>query len=216
MHRIGAIVIGLALCGFGAAGLAGVGSVFPGSGLGGGMGAGLLATIVVVFGVGLIAAAAVDGPTASTALVVLGAVFVIAGLLGLFALDRYLVGSLRVALAHVVFCLVAGSLCVSVGMYGRLTGQLPADNPYRLRGGGRNRLSQLWHDEDLTQTTPPGPEAAARRLRRTEELAEAEYAVAEGTATPEQTDQVMEDSARRAEERRNAAWRSFTQGSGAD
>ena len=67
-------------------------------------------------------------------------------------------------------------------------------------------MARIWHGEDFAQEPVTDPAAAERRLDEISELAEAEHAVAEGEASPAQEREVLADAARRAEERRTAAW----------
>lgn len=53
---------------------------------------------------------------------------------------------------------------------------------------------------------PPSQDEAIARIAEINDLAEAEHAMAEGEATPEQEAKVIEDSVRRGSERRRVSW----------
>jgi hypothetical protein len=207
VHRIGAIVVALVLWAFAALGFAsGTGFVTTHGAHALGMtGNGLLSTISVVFGVALVVGAMIGGPVVSTTCVVVGGLFVLSGLANLIVLNGPY-NLLAFTMPNIVFSLVVGLALLVIGLFGRGSGQLPADNPYRRARGG-NPMSRIWHDEDLAQGSEIDPEDAERRLAEISDMAHAEHAVAEGTATPEQEHKVLRDAERRAAQRRRAAWR---------
>jgi hypothetical protein len=207
VHRIGAAVVALILWAFAILGfLSGTGFVTTRGAHALGMtGNGLLSTISVVVGVALAVAAVLGGPIASTVCVVIGGLFVLSGLLNLIVLDGPH-NILAFTMPNVVFSLVIGLILLVIGLFGRGSGQLPADNPYRQLRGGANPLSRIWHDEDLAQGVTDDPAAAERRIGEITEMAEAEHAVAEGEATDEQQRKVMTDATRRAVASRTANW----------
>jgi hypothetical protein len=208
VHRIGAVVVALVLWVFGALGFAsGIGfATTQGAHTLGMTGNGLLSTISVVVGAVLVVAALLGGPIASTTCAMVGGLFILAGLLNLIVLNGPH-NFLAFTMPNIIFSLLIGLALLTIGLYGRGSGQLPADNPYRRARGGDNPMSRIWHDEDLEQDSEIDPEDAERRLAEISEMADAEYAVAEGTASPEQERKVMTDAVARAEERRKAAWR---------
>ena len=53
---------------------------------------------------------------------------------------------------------------------------------------------------------PPSPEQARARIAEIDDLANAEHAMAEGEATPEQQAAVLDDAQRRAREHRDRSW----------
>jgi hypothetical protein len=168
---------------------------------------GLLSTISLVVGAVLVAAAALGGRAASTTSVIVGGLFLLSGLLNLIALVHPNLNILAFTMPNVVFSLLVGLILLCVGLYGRASGQLPLDNPYRQARGGANPMSRVWHGEQLAQEPVSDPEEAERRIAETTEPARAEYAFAQGTATPEQERQVLEDARRRSTQRRRDAWR---------
>jgi hypothetical protein len=198
VHRIGAAVLGGGLCVFGILGvadrlefLAVRGKVVLGLATNG-----LLATISLIVGGILIGAALRGGRSSSTITVVVGALFLLSGLLNLAVLDTPF-NLLAFRLSNVVFSFIAGMLLLFLGAYGRFSGGLSADNPYY----------QQRHRND----PPPTPEHTAHQHSDIgdAELALAELAVAEGHATPEQELLVLEDARRRAYEAHVHAWESY-------
>src|SRR5204863_106505 len=125
------------------------------------------------------------GPVASTTAIVVGALFLLSGLGNLIVLDTPL-NLLAFEFSNVVFSFVVGMLLLFLGLYGRASSQLPADNPYRQARGGGNPMSRVWQGDNLVQRQPPEPAGEIG------ELAEAEHAMAEGVATPEQRRLVAE------------------------
>jgi hypothetical protein len=156
---------------------------------------GLLAVISIVVGAVLVAAGLSGGRRASTILVIAGAAFVLSGLVNTLVLGTSL-NLLAFQMSNVVFSFVAGALLLFLGAWGRFAGHLPDDNPYQ-----RER-----HDADVPEplpTTFPDPaDAAAAR-----ELAEAERAVAQHTASPEVAARVADVDRLRREEDRVRRWR---------
>ncbi|MCJ0872654.1 DUF4383 domain-containing protein [Streptomyces sp. AP-93] len=77
----------------------------------------------------LLAGAVIGGNTASTVNIVVGVAFLAAGFISLAVLDtRFNVFAFR--LQNVLFSFVTGLLLMTFGMYGRVSGSLPHDNPY--------------------------------------------------------------------------------------
>jgi hypothetical protein len=206
VHRVGAVVVALVLWAFAILGfLSHTGFVTTQGARALGMtGNGLLSTISIVVGVVLVVAAVLGGHIASTTCAVVGGLFVLSGLLNLIVLGKPQ-NVLAFTMPNIIFSLVVGLLLLSIGLYGRGSGQLPADNPYRQ--SRHNTMSRIWHDEDLAQEPVDDPESERQRMAEIQPMAEAEHAVAEGTATPEQERQVMADAANRAVRRREHAWR---------
>ncbi|MEN3264612.1 DUF4383 domain-containing protein [Pseudonocardia sp.] len=198
VHRVGAVLFGLGLWVFGIFGI--VGRVEPFSTSGepvlGLSSNGLLSVISLIVGGVLIAAAVRGGRMASTVTVAVGAAFVLSGLANVLVLDTPL-NLLAFRMSNVIFSLVSGALLLFLGAYGRFTGGLPADNPYQVErhgGGGQ--------DVPLPTVFRDHADVIAAR-----ELAEAERAVAQHAATPEQVARVaVAGGARRAEDR-VSAWR---------
>jgi hypothetical protein len=209
VHRIGAVVVALILWVVGILGFVGQPGFVTTHGVPvlGMTVNGLLATISVVVGALLVLAAVLGGPVASTTCIVVGGLFVVSGLLNLIALLHPSVNVLAFTMPNVVFSLVVGLALLCIGLYGRASGQLPPDNPYRRARGGGNRMARIWHGEDFAQEPVEDVDAERRRIDEVAELAAAEYAFAEGTATQEQEDQVLADAQERATQRKAEAWR---------
>lgn len=197
LHRVGAVVFGLGLAGFGLLGLAAGPAMFSTTGptVLGMSSNGLLAIISIAVGAVLVAAGVRGGRTASTILVIAGAAFVLSGLVNAVVLGTPL-NLLAFRISNVVFSFAAGALLLFLGAWGRFAGHLPDDNPYQ-----RER-----HVTDvpapLPTTFPDPADAAAAR-----ELAEAERAVTQHTASPEVAARVAEVDHLRREEDRVRRWR---------
>jgi hypothetical protein len=197
VYRVGAVLFGTGLTIFGILGLANQLSYFSTEGkvIMGLSSNGLLSTLSIVVGVILVGASIKGGAVASTTTAVVGVLFFLSGLLHLALLNTPL-NLLAFKIQNVVFSLVAGMLLLFVGLYGRVSGGLPADNPYvRAR-----------HHEDPEADHSAELAAERQRLAEIEELSEAELAVADGTATQEQERLVLADARRRAEEARRLAY----------
>lgn len=190
VHRIGAAVIGVGIAVFGVLGVANSLAYFSTDGerIAGLSTNGLLSTVSLVTGAVLVLAALRGGRTASTTTTVIGVLFLLAGLAGLLVLDTEL-NVLAFEIPNVVFSLVTGMVLLFLGLYGRVSGGLPADNPYRRRRAGSPEVEQ----ED------------PRRTAELDERIRGEQAVAEGTATAEQERVVREDRQRRSTEARRRA-----------
>ncbi|MFI8101221.1 DUF4383 domain-containing protein [Streptomyces sp. NPDC086023] len=134
LHRvygIGAGLCGLLLLVFGFLGFADSLSFFSTEGqrIAGLSTNGLLSSISVLFGVLLIVAAVIGGNFASTVNIAVGVLFVASGFVHLFLIDRP--GNiLDFGLSNVIFSFLMGLLVMTFGMYGRVSGGLPHDNPY--------------------------------------------------------------------------------------
>ncbi|MEU8841568.1 DUF4383 domain-containing protein [Streptomyces roseus] len=139
LYRIGAALCGLLLLVFGCLGFAGSLSSFDTAGqhIAGMSTNGLLSTISVVFGLLLFVAALIGGNVASSVNIAVGVLFVLSGFVHLFLIGRP--GNiLDFGMTNVIFSFLMGLLIMTFGMYGRVSGGLPHDNPYwqqRHRGG---------------------------------------------------------------------------------
>lgn len=199
VHRVSIAVLGVFLLVFGVLGLtqrlaflSDQGAIVMGLSTNG-----LLATISVVVALVLLAAAVRGGPTASAAGVVFGVLFIASGLANMLVLGSGL-NMLAFRLSNVIFSLVVGMALLFIGAYGRITGGLPPDNPYYHASGAA--------------AGPELPRTPAERITDAfadRELAEAERAVAQGHATPEQAAGVRRAAAFRTPEDRRRAWQAF-------
>lgn len=137
VYRFGAGAIGLGLLVFGILGFAGGLAFFDTTG---NTVAGLstntvLSTISVVVGAALVGGAIVGGNVAAELNTVIGVLFLLSGLANLAVL-RTSVNILNFSMRNVIFSFVSGLLLLTFGLYGRVSGGLPADNPYfRARHG---------------------------------------------------------------------------------
>jgi hypothetical protein len=131
VYRYGAGLCGLALLVFGTLGFLDNLAFFSTGGqhVAGLSSNGLLSLISIVFALVLIGGAFVGGNTASTVNMVVGALFVGSGFVNLALLDTS-ANFLAFRLQNVMFSFAVGLLLLTFGMYGRVGGGLPHDNPY--------------------------------------------------------------------------------------
>ncbi|MER6345046.1 DUF4383 domain-containing protein [Streptomyces sp. NPDC001595] len=131
VYRYGAGLCGLLLLIFGCLGYADRLAPFDTNGtqLAGMTTNGVLSTVSVVFGLVLMAGAVIGGNVASTLNIVVGALFLLAGFAHLAVLDRR-ENFLDFGMTNVIFTFVMALLLLTFGMYGRVSGGLPHDNPY--------------------------------------------------------------------------------------
>lgn len=162
---------------------------------------GALSTISVIAGAILLVGAALGGPVASTISVSMGVLFLLSGVVHLGILHtRWNLFAFR--LSNVWFSLIVGLILLILGLYGRATGGLPADNPYRRAREDRRakhralaeRPSEKKSDEDLAGEVT---------------MLHAEMAMGEGHATPEQVVLVKRYQAIRRARERAAAYRNW-------
>src|SRR3954469_19123797 len=174
VHRIGALVVAAVIAAFGVLGLIDGLDYFSTDGerIAGLSSNGLLSTISLVTAAVLVAAALRGSRVASTVMLVIGVLFLVSALANLAVLETdYNV--LAFSMANVVFSLCAGLVLLTLGAYGRVSGNLPADSPYAREGAEIPDTSQ-----QLPET--PAEQAAEQAMRQ------AERAVAERRATPDQ------------------------------
>ncbi|ARP68915.1 DUF4383 domain-containing protein [Streptomyces pluripotens] len=131
VYRYGAGLCGVVLLVFGALGFADRLSPFDtdGTRIAGMSTNGLLSLVSVLFGLLLLTGAAIGGNVASAVNITIGALFVLSGFVHTFILDRP-ANILGFGMANVFFSYVMGLLIATFGMYGRVSGKLPHDNPY--------------------------------------------------------------------------------------
>jgi hypothetical protein len=197
VQRAGAVLLGLVLGTFGVLGFLDGLAYFDTEGgqVAGLSSNGLLSTISVVTAVVLIGSAFLGARVASTVMLVLGVAFLLSALANLAAL-RSSFNILAFSMANVVFSLCAGVFLLTLGAYGRVSGNLPSDSPYRPEGDGAG--AGVEEPEPERYATTPEERAVERAMR------EAELAVAEHRATPEQARRVaaMAEVRTRADRRR--------------
>lgn len=131
VYRVGAALCGAVLLVFACLGFADGLGFFEtdGARVAGMSSNGLLSLISLCVGVLLLGGAVVGGNAASTLNMIVGAAFVLSGFVHLLLLGRP-ANILDFGMSNVVFSFVMGLLIVTFGMYGRVSGGLPHDNPY--------------------------------------------------------------------------------------
>ncbi len=198
VHRVGAVVFGLGLAVFGVLGLVNRLEPFSTSGqpVLGLSSNGLLSAVSLVVAVVLFAAAVRGGRTASTVLTAVGAAFLLSGVVNVLLLEGPY-NLLAFRMSNVVFSLISGGLLLIMGSWGRFTGRLPDDSQYS-RGPG---AADGGGTPDPVHFDTPGD------VRAASELAAAERADAQRSATPGQRDGLRAAAATRTPEERVRAWR---------
>lgn len=198
VHRVGAVVFGLGLWVFGGLGLANRLDWFSTTGqpILGLSSNGLLSVISLVVGALLIASAVRGGRMASTVLTVVGAAFLLSGVLNVLVLEGPY-NILAFGMSNVVFSLVSGGLLLVMGSYGRFTGRLPDDSQYAEERG----TTDGGHRPD------PVRFGDADDARAVAEMAEAERADAQHAASAAQRAALRAVRSCRRTEDRVAAWR---------
>jgi hypothetical protein len=196
VHRIGAVVTAAVLATFGGVGLTGGLAFFStrGRSVLGLSSNGLLSAVSLVTAAVLLAAAVRGGRPASTVAIVIGALFLVSAFVNLAVLGTGL-NLLAFRLPNVFFSIGAGLVLLLLGAYGRLSGGLPDDNPYRPPNA----------TEAVALPRQPIPTTAAEHAVD-RAMAAAEVAVAQGAATPGQARRVAAISGLRTHEDRRRAW----------
>lgn len=195
VHRVGALAVAAVISVFGILGLAGGLSFFSTSGqpILGMSSNGLLSAISLITAAVLVVAALRGPRFASTVMIAVGALFLISALANL-ALLRTSFNVLAFQMSNVVFSVLAGLVLLVTGAYGRLTGNLPADSPY----------AHEVADAPPVESHPSTPaEFAAERAMR-----DAELAVVNHVATPEQRRRVAAMAHVRTRGDRRRVWMS--------
>jgi hypothetical protein len=197
VQRIGAVVVALVLLGFGVLGFRNGLAYFSTEGgrVAGLSSNGLLSTISVITAAVLVVAALRSARTVSTVMLLIGAAFLVSALANLAVL-RTSVNVLAFSMANVVFSLVAGLLLLTLGAYGRVSGNLPPDSPYRHPVDGGEDLGP----EPERYATTPQERAIEREMRA------AELAVMEHRATPDQAHRVARMAQVRTRADRRRVW----------
>ncbi|WP_037335846.1 DUF4383 domain-containing protein [Saccharomonospora piscinae] len=193
-HRIGSLLVASVIAVFGVLGFVGGIPFFSTSGQQQVVGLssnGLLSVISLVTAAVLVFAAIRGGLFASTVMIVIGFLFLVSALVNLALLNTDL-NFLAFRLPNVFFSIGAGLVLLLLGSYGRITGALPEDNPYRPM-------------RKIPEVPVAGAENEAER-RAARQLAAAERAVAEGFASPEQRAGVARAHSFRSQHDRLLAW----------
>lgn len=198
VHRIGAVGVAAVIAAFGVLGLLDGLDYFSTDGerIAGLSSNGLLSTISLVTAAVLVAAALRGSRVASTAMLVIGVLFLVSALANLAVLETDL-NLLAFSMANVIFSIVAGLVLLTLGAYGRVSGNLPADSPYRSEGA-----------PDVPDTSQQLPETPAERAAE-RAMRNAELAVVEHRATEEQQRRVAAMAQVRTRADRRDVWMSF-------
>ncbi|WP_245160473.1 DUF4383 domain-containing protein [Blastococcus sp. CT_GayMR20] len=197
VHRVGAVAVAAVIAVFGILGFAGGLAFFSTEGepILGMSSNGLLSAVSVVTAGVLVAAAARGARIASTVMILVGALFIVSGLLSLAVLRTEL-NLLAFEFSNVVFSAVAGLTLLLLGAYGRLTGDLPEDSPY---AGARETLAP----EPPEYPSTPAEIAAEQAMRN------AEIAVVQHVATADQRRRVAAMAQVRTRADRRRVWMEF-------
>ncbi|MGA4842264.1 DUF4383 domain-containing protein [Streptomyces sp. G45] len=131
VYRFGAGLMGLVLLAFGILGLIDKVGFFDtrGDTVAGLNTNGALSVLSLCVGLLLFAGMVIGGNFASTLNMVLGIAFLLSGFVNLALLDTGL-NVLAFRIQNVLFSFAVGLLLMVFGMYGRVSGNLPHDNPY--------------------------------------------------------------------------------------
>ncbi len=199
VQRTGAVLVALVLLVFGILGFANQLAYFSTEGerILGLSSNGLLSTISVVVALLLIAAAARSPRVVSTVMIVIGTLFLLSALVNLAVL-RTSFNLLAFEFQNVVFSVVVGLLLLTLGAYGRVSGNLPPDSPYASPGADDEEI-------DLTSDLPSTQaEVSAEQAMRA-----AEVAVVQHVATNEQRRRVAAMANVHSRGDRRRVWMSF-------
>ncbi|WP_327349881.1 DUF4383 domain-containing protein [Streptomyces sp. NBC_01321] len=131
VYRVGAGLMGLVLLAFGILGLIDeIGFFSTGGATVAGLNTnGALSVLSICVGLLLFIGMVIGGNIASTLNIILGIAFILSGFINLALLDTGY-NFLAFHLQNVLFSFVVGLMLMVFGMYGRVTGGLPHDNPY--------------------------------------------------------------------------------------
>lgn len=170
VHQVGSGVLGGVLVTFGLLGFVNQLDFFATSGgdVAGVSSNGLLSTVSVVVGGGLIASAFAGSSTSSRVATVLGALFVVAGIVNLALLETS-ANLLAFELPNVIFTLISGIALLVLGLYGRASGGLTADNPYqqiRQEGVAARREAAVQRDAERSVRVREQAQRRAQKRQR--------------------------------------------------
>jgi hypothetical protein len=131
VYRVGAGLMGLLLLAFGILGLINrIGFFDTGGATVAGLNTnGTLSVLSICVGLLLFVGMVIGGNVASTLNMVLGVAFILSGFVNLALLNTGM-NFLAFHIQNVLFSFVVGLLLMMFGMYGRVSGGLPHDNPY--------------------------------------------------------------------------------------
>jgi hypothetical protein len=198
VHRVGALAVAAVLAVFGILGFVGGLDYFSTDGgrVAGLSSNGLLSTISLLTAAVLVAAAVRGGRVAGVVMTGVGTAFLLSAFWHLFVLNSQL-NVLAFAMSNVIFSIVVGILLLTLGLYGRVSGNLPSDSPYRADqgAGGADQAEE-----------PELPPATPAERRAEAEIRAAEVAVAEHRASPEQAARVEAMRRERTKTGRRRVW----------
>lgn len=123
---------------------------------------GALSTLSIAVGLLLLYGMVRGGNFASTLNMVLGALFVLSGFVNLALLETS-ANFLAFEMQNVLFSFIVGLVLATFGMYGRVSGRLPYDNPYwRTRNAEAEAEAEAEADRDGAAAAPSATGAAPR------------------------------------------------------
>lgn len=184
VYRVGAGIGGVALLIFGVFGFFDQVGFFSTSGdrIAGLSTNGALSLISVVIGAILIGGAVVGGNTASNINMTVGVLFLLSGFVNTALLDTSN-NFLAFRMQNVIFSFVMGLILLVFGMYGRVSGALPHNNPYwqarhpdaiRRENEERQRIrEQAAFGQETPHRQRPRPQATHRQEPHREKLSRA-------------------------------------------
>lgn len=197
VHRAGAFTVAAVLAVFGLLGFVGGLDFFNTGGQVVGLSSnGLLSTISLVTAALLVAAAVKGGRVSGVVMTGVGTAFLLSAFWHLIVLNTGL-NVLGFQMSNVVFSIVVGIVLLTLGLYGRVSGNLPEDNPYR---------ANLVAGTPQVEEEPELPPRTAAERRAEAEIRAAEIAVAEHRATPEQAARVEAMRGERTKAGRRRVW----------
>lgn len=205
VHRISAAALGVLLAAFAAGGFASGPPLLStqGPNVLGMVTNGALSVLSAVAALVLVVSAVVGGRLASTVATGMGVLFLVSGIVHLGLINTSF-NVLAFRLSNVFFSLGAGMLLTFLGLYGRVSGGLPPDNPYR-RAHPRRAVRPSPDAQLDGERTDLDDEEEAAMLR-------AEIAMGEGKATAEQERLVRGELARQRVAERRRAYRNLARG----
>jgi hypothetical protein len=196
VQRAGALAIGLVLLGFGLVGFTrGVPALSShGERVLGLSANGVLAGLSVAVAAILIGAATRGPRVASTVMCAFGVLFLLSALVNLFAIGTR-ANVLAFQTSNVIFSVIVGFLLLTLGSYGRFSGNLPTDSPYA--------HPHPWAAE------PPDLPSTPEEFAAEAEMRQAEIAVSEHRATDEQRRRVQAMAQVHTRDERRRVWMAF-------
>ncbi|WP_405688164.1 DUF4383 domain-containing protein [Streptomyces sp. NBC_00057] len=158
VYRVGAGLMGLVLLAFGILGLIDrIGFFSTGGATVAGLNTnGALSVLSICVGLLLFIGMVIGGNFASTLNMILGIAFILSGFVNLALLGTDY-NFLAFHLQNVLFSFVVGLMLMVFGMYGRVSGGLPHDNPYWRARHPEEAEREMRMGRKATTTPPPMP-----------------------------------------------------------